>query len=249
MNISEVISSLKLELGLWDITLPLKDRDGRPVPIETSIQTVLEKVTIPKYSQYVPWNRKGDCRISSLRCVDKRNSIYMLPDFLTITDVMYIINIEIANKKTGIYDYVVPGYGYSGYGGVGAAAQAVINANATSMLSGEMRTTPTWEWLKFNKVALYNYPDTMLTFEVACKHLPNLETVEESCYDSFMELAQLDIKIFLWNLLKRYKSIPSAHGNINLEIDEYQNAAEEKKQKLAEWDDRYHLDFPWWKFM
>lgn len=249
MNISDIATTLKMELGLWDITLPLKDENGKTKPIESVIQSVIEKITLPMYSQYVPWIRTGDCPIRNLKAVDKRRGIYMLPAFLTITPVMYVINIEPTQRNVGAYGSIIPGYGYTGYGGVGAAAQAVINANATMLLAGQMRAEPTWEWLKHNKIALYGYPDTILTFDVACQHLPNLETIEESCYSSFMQLAILDMKIFLWNLLKRYRNLPSAHGMIPLEIDEYQNASEEKKTMLADWDDRFHLDLPIWKYM
>ena len=202
MNISDIATTLKMELGLWDITLPLKDENGKTKPIESVIQSVIEKITLPMYSQYVPWIRTGDCPIRNLKAVDKRRGIYMLPAFLTITPVMYVINIEPTQRNVGAYGSIIPGYGYTGYGGVGAAA-----------------------------------------------HLPNLETIEESCYSSFMQLATLDMKIFLWNLLKRYRNLPSAHGMIPLEIDEYQNASEEKKTMLADWDDRFHLDLPIWKYM
>lgn len=247
MNISEVITSIKTEIGLWDIVLPIKDGQGNPVPIETSIQSILEKVTVPRYSQYVPWNRSGDCSLRNLKVIDEPNGIYMLPAGLTTTEVMYVIDIQpVMTRNTRGYlngNLLVPGCS------VGAVSQTIINTTATSMMSGLMSRKPTFEWLKYNKVALYNFPDGLLHFEVACKHLPNLESIEESCYDSFMQLALLDVKMFVWNILKRYKNIPSAYGNLNLEIDDLQSATEDKRTLLADWDDRFHLDLPIWKYI
>lgn len=244
MNMSNIVSTIITELGLFDITLPIVRENNREAPIEEVVYHVLKTVTIPMYSQYEPWKREGDCDVKTLKCVDQRDGIYMLPAILCMTPVLYIIDIRMPyHNSRGTYGDIAPAYG------INRSAQGVINSQAYMMLAGQMRAEPTWEWLKNNKVRLYGFPKTMLTFVVACEHMPNGETIDDGCYKSFLDLAMLDMRIYLWNLLKRYKTIPSAHGNLSLEIEDYQSAEQEKKQMLSDWDDRYHLDMGWEQFM
>ena len=77
MNLSKAISSLKMSLGLYGITLPFKDDiTGKPIPTENVIRDVLTTVTIPEYSQFEPWVRIGDCNLNQMKLVDRRNNIY-----------------------------------------------------------------------------------------------------------------------------------------------------------------------------
>lgn len=245
MNISEVVSVLKSQLGLYDIVLPFKDKNGFPVPTENIIQSVLGKATVKEFSEFVPWMRIGDCHVDNLKVVDRRNGIYMLPVFLTITPIKYVSDVSLPMVNTrGTYGDVSPAYGIS------RTVQGVITSQEYMMLAGQMRAEPTFEYLGFNKIKLYGYPRTMLTFKVACEHEPNLETIDEGCYDSFMELATLDLKVFLYNNLKRYKSIPSAHGNASIEIDDWSNAESDRTQLLERWRDTYHVDqIDWIEFL
>lgn len=112
-----------------------------------------------------------------------------------------------------------------------------------------MRAEPTFEYLGENKIRLYGYPRVPLTFKVACEHDPNGESIPDSCYSSFMELAMLDMKQFLYNTLKHYEGIPTAFGTINLKIEDYQGAEAERNSLLEKWGDTYHVDMDWESWM
>lgn len=245
MNMSTVASSLKMQLGLYGITLPFKDQvTGQPTPTENVIMDVLSTMTIPRYSQFVPWMREGTINIKSLKCINEREGIYLLPAFLTTTPVMYVSDVSLPYKNTrGTYGDISPAYGVS------RSVQGVITAQSYMMLAGQMRAEPTFQYLGNNKIKLYGYPATELSFSVACQHETNGETIEDSCYDSFMQLAELDTKIFLYNSLKLYDNIPTAFGQINLKIDEWQSAESDRNALLDQWREIYHLDMDWEKFM
>lgn len=245
MNMSSVISSIKSQLGLYNITLPFKDPvTENPIPTENVIRDVLVDTTIPEYSQFVPWKRSGDISVSNLKVVDKNNSIYMLPAALTTTDVMYVINVSLPMQNSrGTYGDISPAYGIS------RSVQGVITSMEYMMLAGQMRSEPTFEYLGYNKIRLYGFPKTILTFEVACVHEPNGETIEESCRDSFMQLAMLDVQMFLYNNLKYYEELPSAFGNVKLKIEEFQGAGAQRDALLDKWGDTYHLDMGWESWM
>jgi len=245
MNMSNAVSHIKLQLGLYGITLPFKDETtGQPLPTEKIIHNVITTVTIPIYSQFVPWIREGTIDVDKLKIVDKENGIYMLPAFLTITPVMYVSSVGLPyHNNRGTYGDIAPAYG------INRSVQGVLTSQAYMMVAGQMRSEPTFDYLGNNKIRLYGYPRVPLTFKVACQHDPNGESIEESCYDSFMQLAMLDVKQFLYNTLKLYDGIPTAFGNINLKIDDYQSAEADRKALLDDWNDRFHLDMDWEQFM
>ena len=50
------------------------------------------------------------------------------------------------------------------------------------------------------------------------------------------QLAVLDLEEYLYNQLKRKDQLDVGVGTINLKIDEWANARDEKKQLLETWD-------------
>lgn len=245
MNISKAVSQLKMQLGLYAIALPFKDPiSGETTPTENVIMDVLTTMTIPTYSQFVPWVREGTIDVGSLHAVDEREGIYMLPAFLTITPVMYVSDVSLPFYNTrGTYGDIAPAFG------INRSVQGVATAQAYMMVAGQMRAEPSFEYIGNNKIRLYGYPKTRLSFKVACEHEKNGESIDEGCYDSFMELATLDMKVFMYNTLKLYDGIPTAFGNINLKIEEYQSADADRTALLEKWRDTFHLDMDWEEFM
>lgn len=245
MNISKSVSELKMRLGLYGITLPFQDPlTKETTPTENVIMDVLTTMTIPTYSQFVPWIREGTINIGALKVVDKKSAIYMLPAFLTMTPVMYVSDVRLPFRNTrGTYGDVAPAYG------INRSVQGVATSQAYMMLAGQMRAEPSFDYLGENKIRLYGFPKTEVVIEIACEHEPNGESIPEGCYDSFMELAILDMKIFLYNTLKLYDGIPTAFGNINLKIEEYQGADGDRTALLDKWRDTFHLDMDWEKYM
>lgn len=244
MNMSRAITHLKMQLGLYNISLPFKDDiTGNPTPSENVIRDVLVNVTMPIYSQYVPWIREGAQNIATLPVVDRKHGIYLLPAFLTTTPVMYVMDVSMPAVNTrGTYGDIAPAYG------INRSVQGVITAQAYMMLAGQMRAEPTFEYLGENKIRLYGFPKAEVVFKIACEHEPNGETIPQSCYDSFMQLAALDVKMFLYNTLKHYDGIPSAFGNIQLKIEEFQSADSERTALLNQWTDTFHLDMDNWEW-
>jgi hypothetical protein len=245
MNLSKAVSHLKMQLGLYGITLPFKDETtGNTIPTENVIREVLTTVTIPEYSQFAPWKREGSIHIKDMKCIDQKQAIYILPAFLTLTPIINVIYIQLPQQNfRGTFGDIAPAYG------INRSVQGVATSQAYMMLAGQMRSEPTFEYLGHNKIRLYGYPKTMVEIAVACEHDSNGESIPDSCYDSFMELATLDMKIFLYNNLKLYDEIPTAFGNIKLHIDDYNSAESDRTQLLDRWRDTFHVDAEYQFFM
>jgi hypothetical protein len=231
VNISRCTSSLIQQLGLYNVNLPFKE------PTEKVIQNILKTTTIPEYSEFVPWIKQDTVDIRALKCVNPNEHIYILPGSLTMTPVKYVSDVAIpSNQFRGSYGAVAPSYGIT------RAAQGVATGQAAMMLVGQMRSEPTFEYLGYNQIRLYAFPKSLVTFKVACEHLENGESIEPSCYDSFMQLALLDVKMFLYNNLKLYDGITTAFGTIQLKTDEFQSAESDRNALLEDWRNTFHLD-------
>lgn len=245
MNMSKCISAIMMKLGLYTITLPFKDPvSGEPVSSENIIRNVLTTITIPEYSEFQPWIREGNAHLKDLTCVDPREGIYILPSFLTFTPIKSVLDVRLPFKNMGgVYGDIAPVYG------INRSVQGVLTGQAYMMVTGQMRAEPSFDYLGFNKIKLYGFPKTILTFVVSCEHEPNGETIEDSCYDSFMELAMLDCKSALYENLKYFDEIPTAFGAIKLKIDGWQSADSERTALLNDWRQVFHLDLPIEEFM
>lgn len=238
MNMSKCISQLKMSLGLYGITLPFKDEvTGKPTPTENVIHDVITTMTIPIFSDFVPWMREGEIPVTQLKIVDEKLGIYMLPSFLTLTPVKYVADVHMPfHNQRGTFGDIAPAYG------INRSVQGVATSQAYMMVAGQMRAEPTYEYLGENKIRLFGWPKTTLCFKVACEHEPNGESIPESCYSSFMELATLDVKMFLYNTLKLYDGIPTAFGEIKLKTEDYQSAEADRTALIKEWTDVFHVD-------
>lgn len=245
MNMSKVISSIKMQLGLYGITLPFKDEiTGEPTPTEKVISDVLTTTTIPEFSEFAPNIVKGTCHVKDLKVIDEKNGIYLLPAHLTFTPVKSVLNVQLPfHNARGTFGDIAPAYG------INRSVQGVATSQAYMMVAGQMRNEPTFDYLGNNKIQLFGWPKTILEFELNCEHDANGESIPDGCYDSFMELATLDVKVFLYNTLKLYDGIPTAFGQINLKLEDYQSASSDRKTLLDEWRDKFHVDLPIWQWM
>ena len=253
MNLSKAINSLKLSLGLYQITLPFKNENtGELTPTENVIRDVITTTTIPIFSQFSPWVKELEASLNTLQVVNKERGIYMLPKMLCTTPIYTIHSIELPmyRGRGEIYgDIMTSGYSTT-YGGIGRATQDVLTATASAMLVSQIKAQPSFEYLGENKVRLYGFPRTVLKFKVSAEHEPNGESIPPTCYESFMKLATLDMKVFLYNTLKLYDNISSAFGPVQLKIEDYSSADGERTALLNDWTEVFHLDnIDWIQFM
>lgn len=238
MNLSRAISAIITQYGLFNVNLPFDDR------VENVIHNILSTETIPIYSEFVPWERTATVNLAYMKLIDKHMNIYLLPEELTTTDVKYVISVKPPFEvNRGIYgDVSVPF-------GVARSIQGVIANQAYSMVVGQARAEPTFEYLGENRIRLYGFPKTWTSISVAAEHDANGESIPASCYDSFMQLAKLDVKVHLYNTLKLYDGMASAFGAISLKLEDHQSAESDRNTLLEEWRNTFHLDMNIWEFM
>lgn len=244
MNISDVVNDIKLSQGLNNIALPYK------MPVENVIQEIL-KMTVREFSDIEPYVREGyelKERLVSPNEYTKKFDIYILPPNLTITRVKTASAVPASSQyqeeeaTTNAFTVGTPFVGFGSY-----YPQDILNATMTgasiNKFAGVTSQQPTSKYLGNNKVQLFNFPDKCyIQFKVKCEHDLSLETIPDTFYLSFVELATLDVQRTLYNNLKNMENVGSAFKEIQTKISDWSGAEAAQKELLKEWKEKFHLD-------
>ena len=244
MNISDVVNDLKTSLGLNTIALPYD------MPVENVIQNIL-KLTVREFSDFKPCIKEGYEMKGNLLSPDnmsKKFDIYILPTSLTTTHVKTANAVAASSQyqpdeaTTNSFTVGTPFVGFGSY-----YPQDILNATMTgaaiNKFTGVTSHLPVSKYLGFNKIQLFNFPDKcFIKFTVECVHDLSLETIPDTCYTSFMELARLDVQRTLYNNLKNMTNIGGAFKEIQLKIDEWSGAEQSQAELIKEWTTKFHLD-------
>lgn len=245
MNISTIINDIKLPEALWTIALPFNK------PTEEVLRDIIES-SIRTFSNY---NRlKKDClelmkNLDSPDELSRLQKIYFLPPALTTTDVFTAHAVAAAGYRsqsgevnTNAFTVGSPFVGFGSY-----YPQDILNAVTTgaaiNKYAGITSKPPSSAYLGFNKIQLFDFPDNIWAhFFVECNHDPSGETIKESCRNSFMHLATLDVQRTLYNVLKNMNGVGGAFKDVKLNIESWAGAEAARRALLDKWDASFHLD-------
>ena len=234
MNLSNVVTRIKLKLGLLNIATPIENLDE-------TIVTILKEITVPTFSIYQPVKESLTVRTTDLELLEKTANYekYLIPDFKT-RKLLYLFDVK--------YDAsILSGLGYYG-GGMPLLEGNLINqmllANAGAQVMNYMIPKLTFKFVQPRELYIYNaYSSSKIVIDFGFEHDKSLASIPQTCDTSFMELALLEVKENLYPTIKMYSEINTAYGNINLKLDDWQNADEQRKELITRWEDTYHLDF------
>ena len=233
MNLSNTMTRIKLALGLTGISLPFEN-------VDEAIYTILKEITIPTFSVYSPNNQSIYLNMNDLNILERQASYikFLLPDFGDDKKVLYLHKVSYnETDPSGMSIY----YGAPYYSG--EIYSSLMAANASNQMMRPIIPTISFDFRAPRTVLLYNViASSSLKFDLGFEHDLTMATIPESCRESFMKLAICDVKANLYPTIKHYNEINTAIGTINLKIDDWQNADDERKELLASWDSTYHMD-------
>lgn len=234
MNMSQLLTRIKVNLGLYSIALPFENADEAMID-------VIQNITLRDFSGYCPYKEDFIFNVHDLQCLFKHANfeVYLLPDIFSQRELLYVIDARYDESD-------ISGIGYWG-GGVpllhGNMLNQALLSNAGLALTNKMIPKLTFEYEHPRKIKFYNLlASCKVVLKLALMHDKNLTTISPTLEESFFKLACLDVKNMLYQTLKSYNDINSAYGNINLKIEEWQNAESERKELLNDWDQLYHMD-------
>ena len=234
LNMSKLISSIKMDLGVYGMALPFDNPDE-------VFRDVLELKTIPTFSQFQPYYIPLKMDLDKAIEVEKnlQYCIYELPDAFGDSEILFVKKLE--------EDLDSFAHGYLDTGALmgGMSWGDMMMGQANSNLASMAMPAVTFEYIAPNKIKIYNDSfmySRKIRMEIAIEHSKNLSTISKTAQYSFTKLATLDIKMMLYNNLKHYNDLQTAFGNINLKIDDWANAESDRADLSREWEENYHLD-------
>lgn len=230
-----MITRIKINCGIYSIALPVDNADE-------IIRDTIVNITRPVFSIYCPYCEKIRFNLTKdLKCIEKyaNYETYLLPDIFNNRELLYVK--DVYYDETDSSDL-----GYWG-GGIpimhGNMMRQAMLSNASLSLVNRMIPKISFEYEHPRKVTLYNVlSSAKIVFELALEHDKSLVSITPTSTESFYELAILDVKDALYQIMKHYNDINTAYGNINLKLDDWASAADKRESLLNEWKDSYHID-------
>lgn len=234
LNLSKLISSIKMDLGVYGMALPFENPDE-------IFREVLELKTIPTFSQFQPYYLPLKLDLDTLKEIEKNVNycIYEIPDVFGDAEILFVKKLE-EDLDSFVHGYLDVG-SMMGNMSWGDMMMGQANANLSSLAMPPV----TFEYIAPNQIKIFNDSfmySRKIRLEVALEHNKNLATISKTAQYSFTKLATLDIKMMLYNNLKHYNDLQTAFGNINLKIDDWANAESERSDLLRQWEETYHMD-------
>lgn len=236
MNMSELVTDIKLNLGLGVIHTVFEDIDG-------TITSIIQNTTIPVFSQYHPYKQEMVLDTTKLDVLykDVSSKCFRLPFNEKTRKLLYVYDVEYDSSTMN-------GIGYYGAGlpfmGNANCIQQMMMASANAQLASITIPRMTFKFEHPNKLWIYeSYSSQQLRCKFGFEHDKNLGTLAPNGEDrSFFNLAELDVMMKLYPTMKHYTSINSAYSTIDLKIDDWADARGRRDDLLEKWEDTYHFD-------
>lgn len=236
-NLSEFITTIKEDIGIKDLPLPVTDQQ---------IVDRFKRSTLVDFSILYP--RKEICMVSEDDMTERAKESmcsyyeYRIPKYIYEgSTILSISNFDVA-RPNGYSDLYIPTAGWST---PDAIIAAMADVRMAAGLSSALAKAPTWEFVKPNKIVVYNgWAGGMYQVELLMSHDVSLSTIPDGAFIELKELATLDLEEYLYNILKRRDGLEVGIGSINLKIDDWSSAASDKKELLKSWrENGANLDF------
>lgn len=229
---SELLTMIKMDLGIYSLRLPFEDPDK-------ALLEVIQLKSLKTFSIYAPDIIKVKVDLRKLKKIKDsyEESCYIIPHVYKDREIIYVKNVSPRIHNIGPHFSPMFQNTYESY-------QSLMLNSAYADLTSTAEPPFTFHFEPPNKLYLYNLvtSNSEVEIEYALSHASNFSTITSTKWQSFYDLALLDVKKFLYNTMKHYSELQSAFGTINLKIDDWSNAESERNDLINTWKDAYHLD-------
>lgn len=236
MNLSELSTRVKMDCGLYSIALPFK--------LEDFIKDVLMVSTLKTFSTYCPNFERYTFNMNDFELAEPtRRGVeksYLLPEIFSAREITQVKMAPYEDHQFSEMGFFAPLGMVSSYY---RSVPELAIANARLQLSRATRTAPTIKFTPPRTITFYaTISNLPITLDIGFVHNIELNSITSTMEESFYKLALLDIQSKLYQTMKHYNELNTAYGNINLKIDEWANADDQKKTLIEKWDNTYHMD-------
>lgn len=239
INVSKLITSIKLDLGLVAMATPFDNLDEL-------IREIVVVRTLPVFDEIYPYIVPLQIDTNELEMLERRSesSIYRLPDVFGDAQIMMITHMEpIYDDDRYSHDYNTSMFSYGVTPCIFGYQELMLAQAQANMLSASAKGT-TFQFIPPNMIEIFSGYAMGNTYRlsIALSHADNLSTLPATCYGSFLKLATMDVKVYLYNTLIHYDNLSTAYGQLSLNIDRWSGAEDDRRALLEKWEQTYHLD-------
>jgi len=235
-NLSEFFTTVKEEVGIADLPLPVSDE---------KLLDHFKRTTLVDFS--IAYPRIESCYVSDDDLVNRvQNSYnsfyeYKIPKWVYDgTCILSISNFEVT-RPNGYSDFFIPN---ANWASPDAVIAAMADVRMAAGVASAMSKAPTADFHKPDKIRVFNgWAGGIYEVELLLKHDDSLVTVPEGSFYSLRELATLDMQAYLYKKLKRKNNQDLGVGSSDLKIDDWANAESDRKELVKEWMSEANLEY------
>ena len=221
MDINKFMKKCIRHLGLAALSL----EDYYP-----SILEVLRDDTLSVFSQFFPYTYIIEKDLSKEKSIDAPDGgkIYYLRDQFLEENDLDVISVMDVQGASYFAEWNAPLQSFN-------VDAMILEGMASNIRSGINISTKNFEFMPPNRVKLKGYGgSTNIKIMVKIPY-PNFGAVPESLSLSMEQLAELDIKMLLYPELKMYQNFETAESTIDLKLDGWENAQQERLDLINDW--------------
>jgi len=229
-NLSEFLTLLKEDIGIKDIPLPVDD---------TELIKRIENSALKEFSVRAPrieTFRVGDNeRVTKIDGERSGVLVYEIPKWVyQDSSVVAVTNVNIA-RPLGYSDMYIP---QGSYASPDLVLGALADIKVAATVASSMAKALSWQFKSPNRVLIYNgWASGVYDVEIALTHDISLATISPTAFTQFRELCMWDLEEYLFNKLKRIDNLDVGIGNIQLKIENWEDAGQRKRDLLKDWDE------------
>lgn len=226
-----LLKKVKRRLGAKALTLSFSDEE---------LMDIFYEETLPIFSIYFPANYSFKVDLTSCKKAPIPTAGQQLTAYtLDLPYGMNVIEVEDINfYYSNIRNSYVPGsYGFED------AYDIFNNQVMNGLIDSMMQDPPIWEFREPNILIVedagYCVTTNVVIVELCITHAKDLSTLRFSYLEYITKLFVLDCKIALYEDMKHSDKIDATFNQIDLKIDDWANAEQERKELLSEWDHEF----------
>ena len=216
INPTTLLRHIKMMSGVPYKVIPFSDED---------IMSIVFEETLYTFSAYYPYFVEINVNGNTDMVPGTEGGVYYLHMSEQVGDELEILGVSKFLRQDGYYTTeLYPVYRESDF-------LELYNANE---MTGLTTVPDTYRFIEPNKIEIFPKSRTNWTFlaQLKCIHPRHLGTIPLGLREYFYKLATLDVKIALFHAMKNYAQLQTPYGSIDMKIEDYQDAIQEREQLL-----------------
>lgn len=199
--------------------------------LEISPNDIIENIkteTLENFSKYFPYKVQHTINVVEDRVSFERENRFYLKTELPILAVKHVY---LSNTFYGDISDI------SGLNRYCPVHRNLVDTQIAMDMLSATSTPITFEFVHPNMIDIFpaQYTKGRLLVDLHCVHPTDFSTIPLNLKDEFLKLCLYDTQEALYQIRHRFANLQTAFGNIELFIDDLQNATEKRDELMEKW--------------